>query len=134
MATITRFEEIVAWQTARELTRQVYDLTKRGEFARDFGLCDQMRRASASIMSKIAEGFESRTSLLFTDYLGRVKASADELRAHVYVAKDINYINQDDFSNLYELCDKCRRQISRLMLYLSQQPKSVREEGMIYNV
>jgi len=66
MSTIVRFEDINAWQTARELTSLVYDLTRHGEFARDYGLCDQMRRASVSIMSNIAEGFESRTQLLFT--------------------------------------------------------------------
>ena len=61
MPTIIKFEEIEAWQTARELTRVVYELTRKVEFARDVGLCDQMRRASVSIMSNIAEGFESRT-------------------------------------------------------------------------
>ena len=134
MATITRFEDIKAWQTARELTRQLYKLTKKGQFARDFGLCDQMRRASVSIMSNIAEGSESRTSHLFTEYFGRAKASAGELRAQVYVAKDNNYLDQVEFSNLYELCDKCSRQISRLMQYLAHQPKSVSEEGIVYNV
>ncbi len=66
MARITRFEEIEAWQTARELTRRVYELTNAGQFARDFGLRDQMRRASVSVMSNIAEGFESRTSAIWT--------------------------------------------------------------------
>ena len=71
MPTIRRFEEIEAWQTARELTRLVYDLSKEGIFARDFGLRDQMRRAAVSIMSNIAEGFESRTQPQFVEYLGR---------------------------------------------------------------
>ncbi len=134
MPTITKFEEIEAWQTARELTRQVYNLTRHGEFARDFGLCDQMRRSSVSIMSNIAEGFESRTQQLFIEYLGRAKASAGELRAQVYIANDIDYVDQPSFLMLYELCDKCSRQISRLIQYLTTQPKAVREEGMVYNV
>ncbi len=134
MPTITRFEDIDAWRTARELTRQVYILTNHGKFARDFSLRDQMRRASVSIMSNIAEGFESRTQLLFRDFLGRAKASAGELRAQVYIAKDIEYLIPDDFSQLFELCDKCSRQISRLMQYLERQPKSIREEGMVYDV
>ncbi len=134
MATIVRFEDIEAWQTARELTRQVYDLTRHVEFARDFGLCDQMRRASVSIMSNIAEGFESRTQQLFNDYLGRAKASAGELRAQVYVAKDIGYLEENEFSKLFELCDKCSRQISRFMQYLVQQPKAIRDEGIFYDV
>ena len=134
MPTIIRFEDIEAWQTARELTRQVYDLTRHGAFARDFGLCDQMRRASVSIMSNIAEGFESRTQQLFKDYLGRAKASAGELRAQVYIAKDMGYLEEYEFSKLFELCDKCSRQISRFMQYLVQQPKKVRGEGIFYDV
>jgi four helix bundle protein len=134
MPTIIKFEEIEAWQTARELTRMVYEHTRKGEFARDVGLSDQMRRASVSIMSNIAEGFESRTKPLFNDYLGRAKASAGELRAQSYVAKDIGYLNQSEFLQLFELCDICSRQIARFMKYLAQQPKSVREEGIYYDV
>ena len=73
MGTIKRFEEIQAWQTARELTRLVYSLSKEGLFSRDFGLCDQMRRAGVSVMSNIAEGFESRTQALFIEFLGRAQ-------------------------------------------------------------
>ncbi len=134
MPTIIKFEEIEAWQTARELTRVVYELTRKVEFSRDIGLCDQMRRASVSIMSNIAEGFESRTRPLFNDFLGRAKASAGELRAQSYVAKDIGYLNQSEFSQLFELCDKCSRQIARFMQYLAQQPKSVRDDGIYYDV
>ena len=134
MPTIIKFEEIEAWQTARELTRVVYELTRKVEFSRDVGLCDQMRRASVSIMSNIAEGFESRTRPLFNDFLGRAKASAGELRAQSYVAKDIGYLNQSEFSQLFELCDKCSRQIARFMQYLAQQPKSVRDDGIYYDV
>jgi four helix bundle protein len=93
MTTITRFEEIEAWQTARELTRKIYEMTNEGQFARDFGLKDQMRRASVSIMSIIAEGFESRTPALFVDYLGRAKASAGDY-AQLYVALDVGYLDQ----------------------------------------
>jgi len=132
--TIVRFEDIEAWKTARELTRVVYELTHHGEFARDIGLSDQMRRASVSIMSNIAEGFESRTQPLFNDYLGRAKASAGELRAQVYIGKDIGYLNEVEFSQLFELCDKCSRQIAGFMKYLAQQPKVIREEGILYNV
>lgn len=134
MPTIVRFEDIEAWQTARELTRIVYGRTKHVEFARDFGLSNQMQRASVSIMSNIAEGFESRTNILFKDYLGRAKASAGELRAQVYVAKDIGYIGEDEFTNLMSLSEKCSRQISRFMMYLEQQPNSIRDEGIDYNV
>ncbi len=122
MSTITCFEEIEAWQTARVLTRRLYALTNQGSFSRDFGLCDQMRRASVSIMSNIAEGFESQTKPLFITYLGRAKASAGELRAQVYVALDAGYINQVEFEEVFDLADKCSRQISRFITYLQSKP------------
>jgi len=134
MPTIVRFEDMEVWQTSRELTRLIYDITKNELFSRDFGLSNQMRRASVSIMSNIAEGFESRTNLLFIEYLGRAKASAGELRAQVYVAKDIEYISDADFSQIIGLCVKCSRQISRFVTYLEQQPNAIRDEGIEYNV
>ena len=70
MPTIRRFEEIEAWQTARELTRLVYSITEEGKFAKDFGLKDQIRRACVSIMSNIAEGFESRTVIKLAHHGG----------------------------------------------------------------
>ena len=122
------------WQTARELTRLIYDLTHNERFSRDFGLSNQLRRAFVSIMSNIAEGFESRTNVLFKDFLGRAKASASELRAQVYIAKDIEYITENDFSQLIGLCIKCSRQISRFIQYLEKQPNAIRDEVIEYNV
>jgi four helix bundle protein len=87
-----------------------------------------------SIMSNIAEGFESRTNILFKEFLGRAKASAGELRAQVYVAKDVSYIDEKEFKQLVGLCEKVSKQISRFIRYLEQQPNSIREEGIEYNV
>jgi four helix bundle protein len=118
MAAITRFEEIEAWQTARELTKMIYAITNEGLFSRDYGLRDQMRRASVSVMSNIAEGYESRTQGLFIDFLGRAKASSGELRAQLYIAFDIGYFDQQQFDILFDLVDKCSRQLSRFMKYI----------------
>ena len=134
MSTIVRFEDIEAWQTVRKLTSQIYEITRHGEFARDYSLCDQMRRATVSVMSNIAEGFESRTQPLFKDFLSRAIASAGELRTQLYVERDIGYLNQDEFPQLFELCDKCSRQIARFIQYLIHQSQAVRDEGIIYNV
>jgi len=123
MPTITRFEEIEAWQSARLVTRRVYELTQEGRIARDFGLRDQMQRASVSILSNIAEGFESRTTPLFLDFLGRAKGSAGELRAQVYVALDVGYFDQTQFEEIFDLVEKCSRQISRFITYLSTQER-----------
>jgi four helix bundle protein len=118
MGAITRFEEIEAWKTARSLTGRIYALTNEGLLARDFGLRDQMRRASVSIMSNIAEGFESRTEKLFLEFLGRAKASAGELRAKVYIAHDVGYLKKLEFDEIFDPVDKCSRQLSRFMTYL----------------
>ncbi|MDO9348096.1 MAG: four helix bundle protein, partial [Anaerolineales bacterium] len=76
MSTIKHFEDIEAWKTARQLTLLIYRLTEQGAFAKDYGLKDQIRRAAVSVMSTIAEGFESQTQALFVRYLGHAKASA----------------------------------------------------------
>lgn len=136
MATITRFEDLEVWQTARELTRRIYALTNEGAFARDFGLRDQMRRAAVSVVSNIAEGFESRTQALFVEFLGRAKGSAGELRAQCYVALDAGYLTTEQFEAVMELADQCSRQLYRLMSYLEQQPNTrrMREAGIEYEV
>jgi four helix bundle protein len=136
MPTIRRFEDMGVWQQARDLARIIYAATAQGAFARDFGLRDQMRRAAVSILSNIAEGFESRTQALFIEYLGRAKASAGELRAQLYVALDAQYIEQELFSELYERARSCSRQISGFMAYLEQQPNSrrLREQQIEYDL
>jgi four helix bundle protein len=136
MGTIRQFEDIAAWQTARLLTRLVYRLSSQGAFGRDFGLRDQMRRAAVSVMSNIAEGFESRTQPLFIEFLGRAKGSAGELRAQSYVALDAEYISQQQFDELFDLADKCSRQISRFMQYLNANPnvRRISEDRAEYNI
>ena len=136
MPTITRFEDIEAWKTARELTRVIYALTEQGQFAKDFGLKNQIQRASVSVMSNIAEGFESRTQAKFIDYLGHAKASAGEVRSQLYIALDLKYVTQEQFDQVFDLADKASRQIARFMSYLESHPQSrhVREEGSEYEV
>jgi len=134
MAKIERFEDIEAWQTARALTRLIYQLSSRGEFARDFGLRDQMRRAAISIMSNIAEGFESRSDKLFADFLGRARGSAGELRCQTYIAMDVEYINEDQAKEVFVLAEKCSRQISNFMWYLHKNPAhQFREDAAEYD-
>jgi four helix bundle protein len=136
MPTITRFEDIKAWKTARQLTNLVYEFSGQGKFARDYGLRDQIRRASVSIMSNIAEGFESHTQSLFINFLGRAKASAGEVRSQLYIALDQKYIDQTQFDEAFDLADKASRQLYRFMQYLESQPnlRRVREEGFEYNL
>jgi four helix bundle protein len=135
MPTIKRFEDIHAWQIARGLTQMVYNLSNQGSFARDFGLRDQMRRSAVSVMANIAEGFESRTQSLFVEFLGRAKASAGELRAQSYIAKDVGYLDQSQFKQVFDLVEKCSRQIARFIQYLESQPNArrIREDHIEYD-
>ena len=126
MAGITRFEEIEAWKASRQLTNMIYKLTEEGQFARDYGLKDQIRRASVSIMSNIAEGFESRTDIQFINFLGMARASAGEVRAQLYVALDQRYIADEQFKETYALAEICARQISRFISYLESNPRKRR--------
>lgn len=126
MAGITRFEEIEAWKTARQLTNLVYSLSNQTGFNRDFGLRDQIRRASVSVMSNIAEGFESRTDVQFINFLGFAKASAGEVRAQLYVGLDQSYISEDQFKEVYALTQTSARQIAKFIAYLEANPRKRR--------
>ena len=136
MPTITRFEEIEAWQTARELAKLIYSTTDEGKFARDFGLKDQLRRAAVSVMSNIAEGFESKTQALFIRYLGIAKASAGEVRSQLHVSRDVGYLTEEQFSRLFRLAEKASRQLSRFISYIESRPQShqIKEEKSEYEI
>lgn len=135
MAGINRFEEIEAWKTARQLTNLVYQFTTLGVFAKDYGLKDQIQRASVSIMSNIAEGFESRTDIQFINYLGHAEASSGEVRSQLYIALDLKYTSQEQFDSAYELADKVARQLNRFITYLEANPrnKRIQEDAAEYN-
>ena len=119
MGTIKLFEEFDVWKTGRDIARRIYSLTRQKSFAGDFALSDQIRRASISIMSNIAEGYESQTKKTFIRHLAIAKASAGEVRSQLYIALDQHYITQSEFSELTELNRKVSRQLSALIRYLS---------------
>lgn len=116
MATFNRLEDIQAWQKARQITRLIYEATAEGQFAKDFGLRDQIRRASVSIMANIAEGFGRRSDKEFANFLNMAHGSASEVQSHLYVALDLSYIDQTSFKNLSALLEEA----SRMTLALAQ--------------
>ena len=116
MASFKKFEEIQAWQKARQVTREIYEITARGEFTKDFGLRDQIRRAAVSIMANIAEGHGRRSNKEFANFLNIARASVAEVQSHLYVALDLNYIKQDGFSRVYDLLEE----ISRMTISLAK--------------
>ena len=120
MSTIEKFQDIDAWQKARELTKEIHSCSGNGKFAKDFGLRDQIRQASVSIMSNIAEGFERGGSAEFAQFLSIAKGSAGEVEAQLYVAFDQEYINQEQFDSLIELTSATKKLIAGFMYYLKR--------------
>lgn len=118
MATFKRFEDILVWQKAREATKLVYEITKQGEFARDFDLRNQIRRSSVSIMANITERFGRRSDKEFSNFLNIAHGSASETQSHLYVALDMKYLEQNDFERLYSLYDEDSKMIMRLTQHL----------------
>jgi len=117
---IRKFEDLESWKKARKLTNTVYEATGTGRFTRDFGLKDQIRRASISILSNIAEGFERGGDKEFLQFLAVAKGSCGEVRAQLYIAVDQGYLSQDLFERLSNNADEIGRLISGLMKYLSK--------------
>ena len=111
---VERFEELIAWQKARELTIQVYELTKEGAFSKDYGLREQIRRAAVSVMSNLAEGFERGSSSEFHQFIVIAKGSCAEVRSQLYVAQDVGYITQNQFEHTSKLAEEVSRIIGGL--------------------
>ena len=120
MNKIERFEDIVAWQKARILTRDIYAATRIGDFARDFGLKDQIQRATVSTMSNIAEGFERGGDNEFIQYLSHSKGSCGEVKSQLYVALDQSYVSAAGFDKLYAQADEVSRLVAGFMSYLQR--------------
>jgi four helix bundle protein len=120
MGKIQKFEDILAWQKARELTREVYAHSKTGAFAKDFGLKDQIQRASVSIMGNVAEGYDRGGDKEFIQFLSVSKGSCGEVKSHLYVALDQQYINSPQFNQLYNSADEVGRLLGGFMAYLKQ--------------
>jgi len=120
MGKIQKFEDILAWQKAREPTREVYAHSKTGAFAKDFGLRDQIQRASVSVMGNVAEGYDRGGDKEFIQFLSVSKGSCGEVKSHLYVALDQQYINPTQFNQLYNSTDEVGRLLAGFMAYLKQ--------------
>jgi four helix bundle protein len=111
---IGRFEELIVWQKSREFANGIYLASARGPFARDFGLRDQLRRASVSVMANIAEGFERGGRGEFHQFLSMAKGSCGEARSGLYLARDAGYLNLGDFERLMLLNEEIARMLGRM--------------------
>jgi len=124
MSTVKSFEELTIWQEARELTNKIYILSKKFPKEELYGLTSQIRRASVSIMSNIAEGFNRRSTKEFINFLIISRASISEVQNDLYISLDLNYINKKDFETIYNHAQKISMSINKLITYLRSQVKT----------
>jgi four helix bundle protein len=126
---IERFGDIEAWQLARELTRIVYALTKKEEFAKDFGLKGQIQDADGSSMHNIAEGFDSETDLEFIRFLRYSKRSCTQVQSELYVALDQEYITNAEFQDVYGHAGRTRAAVHGFIRYLTASVNGSKAQG-----
>ena len=118
MSSFKKFEDIKAWQKAREVTGQIYQITAGERFSRDYGLRDQIRRSAVSIMANIAEGFGRKTNKDFANFLVIAHGSAAETQSHLYIALDLKYISPDNFTEIYGKLEETSKMTMALCTHL----------------
>ena len=116
---IRRFEDAEVWRLSRQLSKKVYQLTNSGELAKDYSFRDQLRRSAISIMANIAEGFERNTTKEFLHFLYIAKGSAGEVRSHLHIASDIDYIDDMQFKDLFSSVEAISKSLSGFIKNLS---------------
>ena len=121
MSRFERFEEIVAWQKSYAVTLDIYRITNNTNFAKDFGLKDQIRRAAVSIMANIAEGHGRKSNIEFANFLNIARGSAAEVQSHLHIAKGLGYIEQEEFEQAYLMLTEISKMPLALAKYLRQQ-------------
>jgi four helix bundle protein len=124
MDKVRRFEDLIAWQKARLLTREIYRISRMGEFSRDFGLTTQITKAAVSIMSNIAEGFERGKRGEFEHFLAIAKGSCAEVRSQLYVAFDVGYLPEEGFNSLLHQAEEVGKIIGGLRASVARQRRS----------
>ena len=122
---VESFEDLNVYKQAQVLTNRIYEITRQVSFSRDYGLVDQIRRASVSIMSNIAEGFERGTNAEFIQFLFIAKGSCGEVRAQLTIAFDQKYIDENTYKNFVDQCRRISGMLGNLITYL----KSSRLKG-----
>ena len=123
MATITKFEDLIAWQEARKLVKMTYHMTSAGALAQDFGMRDQIQRAAVSAMTNIAEGFDCESTAEFARFLGFARRSAVEVQSLLYAALDVEHIREETFKTYYEQAKKTKALIGGLKQGILKNPR-----------
>lgn len=125
---IEKFEDIRAWQQARELANLVYDLTEKGNFAKDYRLRDQIQGAAGSIMHNIAEGFDDDSDAEFIHFLKYSRRSASEVQSEIYLALDRKYITREDFQKVYDMTTTTKKSINAFIAYLRKSKRGTTDK------
>ncbi|HRQ33860.1 MAG TPA: four helix bundle protein [Anaerolineales bacterium] len=125
---IEKFEDIRAWQQARELTNQVYDLTEQVRFSKDFRLRDQIQGAAGSIMHNIAEGFDDGSDAEFIHFLKYSRRSASEVQSEIYLALDRKYITREDVQKVYDMATTNKKSINAFIAYLRKSKRGTTDK------
>lgn len=120
---IETFEELRVWQKGIELVKQIYLLTKDGDLSKDFGLKDQLRRASVSIPTNIAEGFERFSRKEYVQFLNIAKGSAGEVRSLLRVALEVGYLDKPKYDELYSCAMELSRMLSNQIQAINRAPQ-----------
>lgn len=115
MSTIEKFEDLVIWQEAKGLTKEIYQSL---ESLKDYGFKDQIQRASVSIMNNIAEGFERSSDNEYARFLFYAKGSAGEVRSMLYLAQELNYLDKEKSNTMIEQLRKLSGSIGNFIKYL----------------
>ena len=118
MPSFRRFEDIQAWYKARLLAKKIYLTSAKGDFGRDFDLRSQIRRSSTSIMANIAEGQGRRTDKDFANFLNMSLGSVSETKSHLYLARDLGYIEESILIELYDNLDEVGKMVFALSAHL----------------
>lgn len=124
MSKFDGFEDIQAWQKAYDVTLRIYRLTEKEQFSKDFGLRDQIRRASVSVMANIAEGHGRRSNSEFANFLNLARGSAHEVQSHLHVAVGLGYLEKSEFDDLYQLISEVSKMTLSLARYLRAAQKT----------
>ena len=120
MAAIEKFEDIKAWQEARELLKSIYEITSKGNFSKDWELKNQIRRSAVSVMSNIAEGFDRSSDKEFIQFLRIATGSCSELKSQLHAALDQKYIINELFSKIYQKATEVTKLINGFIRYLKK--------------